>query len=173
MGLFDRVYCKAKLPLPKDMQGLPDKDWSSEEFQSKDLQLWMHDYEIREDGSLYCDDEHVEGYHGCFYFYTHFFEEDCPNDYRIEFKAIFAYGKLKDIELIEFNAYPNDERKVFHKKTKEQEEARKLYVKTPKYKIYYYLYRRPVLFLFNKIFDAIDRISFRRIKYQRFLMFMD
>lgn len=173
MGLFDRVYCKVKLPLPKDMQGLPDKDWANEEFQSKDLQLWMHDYQIREDGSLYCDEDHVESYHGSFYFYTHFLEEDLPNDYRIEFKAIFAYGKLKEIQLIEFDAYPNNKRKDFQEENKAKEEARKIYVKTLKYKIYYYLYRRPVLFLFNKIFDTIDRISFRRIQCQHFLMFMD
>ena len=173
MGLFDRVYCKAKLPLPKDMQGLPNKDWASEQFQSKDLQLWMHDYEIREDGSLYCDDKHVEGYHGSFYFYTHFFEEELPNDYHIEFKAIYQFGKLKDIKLVTFGCYPNSDRKDFNKKTKLEEAARNNYVNTLKYKIYYHLYRRPILFLLNKIFDAIDSISYSRRKCERFLMFMD
>ena len=70
-----------------------------------------------------------------FYFYTHFLEEDLPNDYRIEFKAIFAYWKLKEIQLIEFDAYPNNKRKDFQEENKAKEEARKIYVKTLKYKI--------------------------------------
>lgn len=173
MGLFDRVFCKAELPLPKDMQGLPDKDWAEEQFQSKDLELWMHDYEIREDGSLYCDDEHMEGYHGSFYFYTHFIEEDLPDDYHIEFKAIYQFGKLKDIQLITFGSYSNSERKDFAEELKAKEVVRNKYVNTLKYKIYYHLYRRPILILLNKIFDAIDSVSYRRRKCERFLMFMD
>ena len=173
MGLFDRVYCKTKLPLPKDMKGLPDKDWANEEFQSKDLQLWMHEYRIAEDGALYCDDDHVEGYHGSFYFYTHFLEEDLPNDYHIEFKAIYQFGKLKDIQLINFDVYSNYKRKDFEEEMKAKEAARNKYVNTLKYKIYYYLYRLPVLFLFDKIFNVIDCISLGRRKCQKFLMFMD
>ena len=173
MGLFDRVYCKTKLPLPKDMKGLPDKDWANEEFQSKDLQLWMHEYRIAEDGALYCDDDHVEGYHGSFYFYTHFLEEDLPNDYRIEFKAIYQFGKLKDIQLINFDVYSNYKRKSFELKWQQAQQEYEAKTKTLLYKIYKLFYRLPVLFLFDKIFNIIDCISLSRRKCQKFLMFMD
>jgi hypothetical protein len=44
MGMFDYLACKHQLPM---------KDAATRQFQTKDLECMMDNYEIREDGTLW------------------------------------------------------------------------------------------------------------------------
>lgn len=60
MGMFDTVYCERKLPLTKEIKkAFPNKDWSKQDFQTKDLDNTMTSYYIKKNGYLYT--EKVEG----------------------------------------------------------------------------------------------------------------
>ena len=175
MGLFDRVYCKRELPLPQDLKGLPEHDWANEEFQTKCLENWMLNFTIQEDGTLTCDPPEFEtqSYHGSFYFYTHINKNDLPNDYRVEFQAIYSFGKLKQIKLIEFDSYCNRKRKSFELKWQQAQQEYEAKTKTLSYKIYKWFYRDPVVFVFDKIFGAINWINGHRFKIRNKIMFWD
>ena len=56
MGMFDYINCKYPLPVPRELLDL-NVDWSSKEFQTKDLENYLGNYVISEDGQLL---EHIE-----------------------------------------------------------------------------------------------------------------
>ena len=175
MGLFDRVYCKRELPLPQDLKGLPEHDWANEEFQTICLENWMLSVTIQEDGSLTCDlpEFETQSYHGSFYFYTHINKNDLPNDYRVEFQAIYSFGKLKEIKLIEFDINCNRKRKSFELKWKQAQQQYEAKTKTLLYKTYKLFYRDPVVFVFDKIFGTINWINSHRFTIRNKIMFWD
>jgi hypothetical protein len=58
--MFDTVYCERKLPLTKEIKkAFPNKDWTKQDFQTKDLDNTMACYHIKKNGYLYT--EKVEG----------------------------------------------------------------------------------------------------------------
>lgn len=182
--MFDSVYCKYPLPFPKDMMGLPPQVWSEQEFQTKDLECVLFKYVIEEDGSLVREEdggqftflrngEDTSRFNGNFYFYTHILEDFLDSDYRIEFKAIYSFGKLKSIELIHFSKYKNDLRKAKYREFEALQERKNRQLKTAKYKIYNWLYKKPFFFLFKKFYAVIDYLQQRRYIYQRKIFFLD
>ncbi len=53
MGMFDTVFCKVPLPTNSeegDNFDFTQHEWENREFQTKDLECVMFEYEIREDG---------------------------------------------------------------------------------------------------------------------------
>jgi hypothetical protein len=113
MGMFDHITCKTALPVPKDRGELDGINWLSEEFQTKDLDSALCNYEIREDGTLWkkvhsSKFEHSK-YTGSVTFYSFYMKEN--NDYWIEFIALFEDGKLiKDIKKHRWDVECNKER---------------------------------------------------------------
>jgi len=184
MGMFDSVYCKYPLPLPKDMMGLPPQVWAEQEFQTKDLECVLFKYTIEEDGSLVRDKddsqftflrsgEDTKTFNGNFYFYTHILEDDLDSDYKIEFKAIYSFGKLKSIELIDFSKHKNELRKQRHKEFEEQRERKNRQRKSFKYKVYEWIYKKPLFFLFKKFYAVIEILYQKKYNYQRKIFFLD
>ncbi len=115
MGMFDRLYVEAGLPLTEELKAL-SIDWKAEEFQTKDLVCFLGKYKIQEDGTLWSfgyggiDDDlppddlektwSREDYHGEINFYTGFYDLD-GSDWWVEFTAYFIYGKLDKLVLVE------------------------------------------------------------------------
>jgi hypothetical protein len=52
MGMYDTVFCKKKLPLSKELKKLKDIKWEELDFQTKDLECTLTDYEITKSGKL-------------------------------------------------------------------------------------------------------------------------
>lgn len=60
--MFDTIYCERKLPITKVIKkAFPDRDWTKQDFQTKDLDNTMTSYYIKKNGYLYT--EKVEGEH--------------------------------------------------------------------------------------------------------------
>ena len=114
MGLFDTLICKTALPVPKKRDELDKINWMTEEFQTKDFDCAMSEYEIREDGSLWVktgmgEDWKKDTFSGSVRFYSFFMREQ--NDYWVEFLAYFENGKLmKDIGRDKWDVQSNTER---------------------------------------------------------------
>jgi hypothetical protein len=53
MGMFDTIYCEKKLPLTKEIKkAFPNTDWSTADFQTKDLDNTLATYSITKNGTL-------------------------------------------------------------------------------------------------------------------------
>lgn len=59
MGLFDTIYVKKKLPLPKEVSKLKI-DWKKHDFQTKDLECLMWEYKINSKGQLFISQKETE-----------------------------------------------------------------------------------------------------------------
>ena len=53
MGMFDTIICKYPLPRPDDPMELKDFNFNNTDFQTKDLEKALFQYEIKEDGSFW------------------------------------------------------------------------------------------------------------------------
>ena len=61
MGMFDTVYIQKSIPFPREVKkAFKDKDWSLEDFQTKDLGECMSSYYIKKNGFLYEEVVHGE-----------------------------------------------------------------------------------------------------------------
>jgi len=61
MGMFDTVYIHKAIPFPKGVKNVfKDKDWSQEDFQTKDLGESMSHFIIKKNGFLYEEVVHGE-----------------------------------------------------------------------------------------------------------------
>lgn len=49
--MFDVIYCKKALPLSKELKALK-RDWTKDDFQTKDLENLLYNYEITKTGKL-------------------------------------------------------------------------------------------------------------------------
>ncbi len=119
MGMFDDIRCEYPLPLPEHQGEMAGTDWSKEGFQTKDLGEGMGGYCIHADGTLwlvsgrwFADDPEGEIFQKDFYgtveFYGSFNGQ--KNDYRFEWVATFADGKLNDLRLREWLLEDNTKR---------------------------------------------------------------
>lgn len=134
--MYDDITVKQNLPLPDEIKNL-NFNWKETRFQTKDLENYLGEYCICEQGFLHeriVEREYVEfspeekairkakktfipiwkdviekssyhkrleNYHGSVNFYTYGVLNE-KEDFWIEFKAFFSYGKLDKIELVEF-----------------------------------------------------------------------
>lgn len=152
MGMYDSVEVLYKLPMPENPLGYV----ASEGFQTKDLDNTLSLYQINEKGELHLQKaktKWVEGnpksksvmgklghvevieswwercwHHGevCIYDFKY---GKGDYDYWIEYKITYSKGELTDVELLKFEATPNEERKKsdeeFHKRLQACAEFRK------------------------------------------------
>ncbi len=135
MGMYDTIICEYPLPMPNDPKGYS----GSKDFQTKDLDSALDWYEIDKNGQLFIqrsEGEWIEGDKNAtgfvakmgyfkttkkwkeelirtitinFYDYQH--SQDTDYDYSIEYKAVFIDGKISSVELVDFEARDNAERK--------------------------------------------------------------
>lgn len=127
MGLFDSIKCFYPLPFKfKELQHKID-------FQTKDLEKFMSNYEISKSGRLYLIEEKwkllskkelkkyegqkfhpilksrktgrkiKQNYHGILNFYTSLGDTNSKDYKFINFQAFFTYGKLDKIKLLKQN----------------------------------------------------------------------
>lgn len=119
MGMFDNIRCEYPLPLPEDQGELAGKDWTKHGFQTRDLGEGMGTYCIRADGTLWLigarwlqddpfQDTFQKDFFGTVEFYDFVYGQ--KNDYRVEWKATFAQGKLSDLCLSEWRLKDNTKR---------------------------------------------------------------
>jgi hypothetical protein len=175
MGMYDTIICEYPLPMPNDPKGYS----GSKDFQTKDLDSALDWYEIDKNGQLFIqrsEGEWIEGDKNAtgfvakmgyfkttkkwkeelirtitinFYDYQH--SQDTDYDYSIEYKAVFIDGKISSVELVDFEARDNAERKKkdleFDKKLKDWYE----FTKTRKYKYILRPYASFVKFMFRNI----------------------
>ena len=94
MGMFDTIECLYPLPVA----GANRRTYQTKDTPSQQCEH----YEIREDGTLWYEDNHgwkPEPLTGEVYFYD--FYDSIRAKGWIEFKATFADGKLTDLSLVE------------------------------------------------------------------------
>lgn len=173
--MYDTIICEYPLPMPNDPKGYS----GSKDFQTKDLDSALDWYEIDKNGQLFIqrsEGEWIEGDKNAtgfvakmgyfkttkkwkeelirtitinFYDYQH--SQDTDYDYSIEYKAVFIDGKISSVELVDFEARDNAERKKkdleFDKKLKDWYE----FTKTRKYKYILRPYASFVKFMFRNI----------------------
>ena len=195
MGMFDNIICKAPLPLPEDIGELKDLKiiWDEEVFQTKDLDNLLDSYTIHKDGTLTFEEydrewvdypkeerkKHFMGgyfkvrrqwttkktYHGEILFYNSYYCD--KKDYWIEFKAKFTDSKLSNIELHKFEETDNSKRLRFA----EEHTARLKILKERKkklwYKLYKYLWSKPIIFIFKRLYRISNSLPHFILKIER------
>jgi hypothetical protein len=121
MGMFDSVRFEDVSMLPK-----PDKDFSldlnSLDFQTKSLDNALYLFEISKDKYLYREDGPFRedptepsrkcrvDFHGILNFGA--YHSTDLIDYSVEYKAKFTDGVLQDIELLSYNIYHHESKKI-------------------------------------------------------------
>ena len=53
MGLFDSIKCKYPLPRPQDPMELVNINFNDLDYQTKDLDETLSEFELREDGTIW------------------------------------------------------------------------------------------------------------------------
>lgn len=172
MGMYDDIVCKYPLPLPEDTKG-----YTVKQFQSKDLECCLGQYEIREDGTLWlreCDYEVVGGDPNGKTFsqqfetvkeikvwwtqvkstqtirmYDYCHNNDGSYDYYVEFEVVFIDGVINKVTLIKFEAIDNAERKEDNRKFIAELKKRRDFELT----LFYRYFGRP----YNKVIRFIVR----------------
>lgn len=183
MGLFDNINCKVALPV-KEEEGsafdLTRHEWENKEFQTKDLENALIDYEIREDGlwrkDVKYETEEVsekenkhdfwnpawrlkevsskwekEKFTGYINFYDFMTDDDGDEDLWVEFRAHFVLGELQGIELEEWRKENNEERKRAKIRFREEIKARK----ELKNKLYFKVFCSPWNFVMKFAFRIL------------------
>ena len=192
MGMFDEMVVHRKLPIPKEFQqDLKNVPWKETVFQTKDLENCLLNYKLSVNGYLYVqkfeDAGHLMAYNSFFdsgkndnemfwdkvlqpplgiNFYTGIQKESF--DYWVEFNATFnKQGKLIQIEPRNFQKEDNTERKESEKKWKEERQRHEKIQKTFLYKAYNMFWKKPLMFLFRKMYSNAQKIPNIIIKIER------
>tara|TARA_Y100000310_G_C20668991_1_gene809203 strand:+ start:853 stop:1422 length:570 start_codon:yes stop_codon:yes gene_type:complete len=160
--MIDFIRCDYPLPFPEEAEELKDPPiWSEFEFQTYSLRGNTETYTIEEDGQVYKESAETELietdggdveivkkndgiekvlYTGELIFSGMHMEED--KDYFFEFIALFWKGELKEINLKEWNAEDNAQRKIIQEQFSQNIKRiseRKYKPWFPLYKAYYYV----------------------------------
>lgn len=169
MGMFDNIKCQYPLPVEKLAQ-YPELassfDAQKEIYQTKDLENWMLYYTIKEDGTIWLNEEKEQQFiTSTIHFYTIKNIEDGPNDYMIEFCGKWSDGILQSLECWRIDPIPNNIRKDTRKKLQEISKRNEKFF----FKRIYLPYSRIIRKIFcrlSKIFCLIERALY---KIERFL----
>jgi len=192
MGMIDTIICEYTLPIPASAGGIvvPDKEWKTQEFQTKSLDNQLKTFFITADGELYeerSDTEWVEDsaqtcgghfktnyswkeqrdYHGEIVFGYLFYGEE--QDSYLEFKALFTKGNLSNIKFLSLNSLPNAHRKECDLRLhtwnlKCQQRQRQIW-----YKIYRFLWDAPVVCVFGNLRKWAQRLPVFLLNIESFL----
>lgn len=137
--------------------------YSEEEKNKRNYKPWNIWKEVKEKSSR---NEKID-YHGSINFYT-YDEIDDDNNFWVEFKAYFVYGKLDKIELVEFKL--DKERKAYNKKWEEEYKKRSkhpwnIFKHYASYLGWRYFWRRVLKLIqtFSKILDSINYFIIRNL----------
>jgi hypothetical protein len=161
MGMYDSIDCKYELPMPDDPKGYT----GSHGFQTKDFECALDVYIIDKDGQLFIERRETEWVEGnpkaqsllekfgyaktiktwleplnrtcTVQFYDHIDSNKTDYDYWIVYEAFFVNGRINCIELINFEAVENSERK---KKDKEFQNKLRRWAEFTKTRRYKYLF---------------------------------
>lgn len=174
MGMYDDILCKYPLPLPEDTKG-----FRPFAFQTKELNNALDCFEIREDGTIWLREserKHIEGNPNgktflekfgrvietkvwwtqlkitqtiTMYTYEHGSNQ---YDYWVEFIIQFVNGVIFKVELKEFTAEDNTERKENFRKHIEEIKQRKKFESTLFYKLIGNPYNRIVKFSAKSVY---------------------
>lgn len=192
--MYDTIICKYKLPTPDDPKGYTE----SYNFQTKDFYNALDSYLIDENGQLFIECRETEWVNGnpngknffektghlktiktwlepvnntCtveFYDYQH--SNDTEYDYSITYKAIFDCGKIKNIELIKFEAWLNLERKQKDIEFREKLQKWDEFKKTRRYKYILNPYNKFLKFICNFLYKKFNFIANQVWKIHNLLM---
>ena len=191
MGMFDDIVVHRKLPLPKELPAeLRDVKWKEVVFQTKCLDNCLTEYKIAINGKLYAqkfDDEgDVFAYNSFFdkkrqdsemfwksvpaptsiHFYTSFQKEEF--DYWVSFTASFdCNSKLTKITLDQLDTEDNSARKEQQKRFNEEVAANKKLHKKIIYKIYNIFWKKPLKYLWSKLFKIVKNIPTFMLRMER------
>jgi len=177
--MFDTIICKYKLPMPDDPKGYSGR----ESFQTKDLECGLSTYEIDSAGQLFiCKSEghFVEGDKASKSFFDrighfkitkewlepifntteiHMYDYVNSNteyDYSIEYKITFIKGIVDRVEIFDFDAEPNEKRKLRDIAFKKENEEWIEFTKTCKYKYFVKPYNKSIRFIFRKTSNILS-----------------
>lgn len=192
--MYDSIECQYKLPMPDDPKGYT----GSHGFQTKDFECVLDVYIIDKDGQLFIERRETEWVEGdpkaksllqkfgyaktiktwleplnrtcTVQFYDHIDSNKTDYDYWIVYEAFFVNGGINCIELINFEAVENSERK---KKDKEfQNKLRRWaeFTKTRRYKYLFNPYNKCIRFAFNNLHKVLSFMTSKIWRIQNFLM---
>ena len=191
MGMFDDIVVHRKLPLPKELPAeLRDVKWKEVVFQTKCLDNCLTEYKIAINGKLYAqkfDDEgDVFAYNSFFdkkredtemfwknvpaptsiQFYTSFQKKEF--DYWASFTAFFDQNsKLTKITLDQLDAEDNSARKEQQKRFNEEVAANEKLHKKFIYKFYNIIWKKPLKYLWAKLFKIIKNTPTFMLRMER------
>lgn len=191
MGMFDDIVVHRKLPLPKELPAeLRDVKWKEVVFQTKCLDNCLTEYKIAINGKLYAqkfDDEgDVFAYNSFFdkkrqdaemfwrtvpaptsiHFYTSFQKKEF--DYWVSFTASFdCHSKLTEITLDQLDTEDNSARKEQQKRFNEEVAANEKLHKKFIYKFYNIFWKKPLKYLWAKLFKIIKNIPTFMLRMER------
>ena len=175
MGLFDDINVKWKLPELLELKGtsLTQDAVQNGSYQTKDLDCFMYDYTIHEDGTvtkaeyettewIKDKDAFMGGYmkgdnlqhtpltgNRTFNFYNYINMDEGGLDFYIEWHATMLNGKIHSIILREFTTESNQGRLDNIATWQKMEAARKQYYSSLEYK-YFYKYTDAIINCFVK-----------------------
>lgn len=175
--MFDEIKCKVPLPTREKLKTAAE--WKTHTFQTKDLDNFLGQYEIRKSGlwvkevkykpsnhskkkkigKIFAPILEVESeewvkdsFSGAVRFYDTIENVDDDHDLWIEFLAFFEDGKLeKKIRLTEWRLENNSEKKANHEKWAEESRLRSLYEKTLRFKYCFRYWNRFIRFSFRHL----------------------
>lgn len=175
MGMFDRLTCLYKLPLPEDPKGFTGET----EFQTKSFNNFLDHYKIDEEGMLWfstrkSDFNVVKNIDGDNLFiekqdwifcdnitntieiHNSIHSENKDHDYWISYELVVIKGKVDSVKIISFESTPNAERKDRVSELIKSFEKRDQFENTFLYKIFFRYYNNFITSLFTSIRNLID-----------------
>lgn len=169
--------------MPDDLKGYT----SSDNFQTKDLDLALASYTIDENGQLSIersegewtegnkDSESVFGRLGYFkttkkwveqlnntatiVFYDYQHSNETDYDYMIEYEAIFINGKISSIKLLLFEATDNARRKIQDAEFDKKNKEHYEFTKTWRYKYFVKPYNKTIRYIFSRLIKFSSNMS--------------
>lgn len=192
MGMFDNITIKYNVKVAKTTQKKLDGiNLTDIAFQTKDLSNLLDQYEISTHGKLIkivpTKTETVKtklrglarttidtikvtkskrvtvDYTGLMYMNTFITRDDKPTDLSIDIVARFKKGTVTSIKVSRCEALTNDKRKKYAAAFKKESERLAKRRGSLIYKIYKYVYRTPVLFVFDNVVDKSARYLTSRL----------
>lgn len=178
MGMFDRLTCLYKLPLPENPKGFTGVT----EFQTKSFNNFLEHYKIDEEGMLWLstrksdfnvlkniesNDLFIEKYDwilcdhvtNTIEIHNSIHNEDKEYDYWISYELVIIKGKVDAVKILSFEASLNTERKDRVNELIKAFEKRDRFENTFLYKKIYSHYNKIIISLFRSFRELLNFIS--------------
>lgn len=175
MGMFDRLTCLYKLPMPEDPKGFS----GTTEYQTKSFNNFLDHYKIDDEGILWIsthksDFNIIKNINDSDFFvekndwvacnnitntieiHDSIHSEDKEYDYWISYELVIVKGKVDSAKIISFEATPNAERKDRVNELIKSFEKRDRFEQTFLYRNLFKYYNNFITSLFTSIRHLID-----------------